>query len=73
MDARLREERVRAALTQLPDEQKEVVRLAFFSGQSHSEISQSTGLPLGTVKSRIRLAFGRLRQLIEADEAVDVD
>lgn len=73
MDARLREERVRAALAKLPEEQREVVRLAFFLGQSHSEISESTGLPLGTVKSRIRLAFGRLRQLIEADEAVDVD
>ncbi|ASP34861.1 sigma-70 family RNA polymerase sigma factor [Labrenzia sp. VG12] len=73
MDARLREERVRAALSQLPEEQREVVRLAFFIGQSHSEIADDTGLPLGTVKSRIRLAFGRLRQLIEADEAVDVD
>jgi len=73
MDARLREQRVRAAMEQLPDEQKEVVRLAFFIGQSHSEIADETGLPLGTVKSRIRLAFGRLRQLIEADEAVDVD
>lgn len=73
MDARLREERVRMAMDQLPDEQREVVRLAFFIGQSHSEIAEETGLPLGTVKSRIRLAFGRLRQLIEADEAVDVD
>lgn len=73
MDARLREKRVRAAMEQLPDEQREVVRLAFFIGQSHSEIAEETGLPLGTVKSRIRLAFGRLRQLIEADEAVDVD
>ncbi len=73
MDARLREERVRAAMAKLPDDQKEVVRLAFFIGQSHSEIADETGLPLGTVKSRIRLAFGRLRQLIEADEAVDVD
>ena len=73
MDARLREERVRLALEKLPDEQKEVVRLAFFIGQSHSEIADSTGLPLGTVKSRIRLAFGRLRQLIESDAAVDVD
>ncbi|MBN9674045.1 sigma-70 family RNA polymerase sigma factor [Roseibium aggregatum] len=72
MDARLREKRVRAALEKLPDEQKEVVRLAFFSGKSHSEIADDTGLPLGTVKSRIRLAFGRLRQLIESDEAVDV-
>lgn len=73
MDARLREERVREALKQLPKEQGEVVRLAFFLGQSHSEIADTTGLPLGTVKSRIRLAFGRLRQLIEVDEAVDVD
>lgn len=73
MDARLREERVRAAMAALPDEQKEVVRLAFFIGLSHSEISDETGLPLGTVKSRIRLAFGRLRQLIEADESVDVN
>jgi len=73
MDARLRETRVRAALEKLPEEQKEVVRLAFFAGKSHSDIAGETGLPLGTVKSRIRLAFGRLRQLIEADEAVDVD
>lgn len=73
MDARLREERVRSALAQLPEEQREVVRLAFFIGQSHSEIAEASGLPLGTVKSRIRLAFGRLRQIIEADEAVDVD
>jgi len=73
MDARLRETRVRAALAQLPEEQRDVVRLAFFGGRSHSEIADETGLPLGTVKSRIRLAFGRLRQLIEADEAVDVD
>ncbi|MEP3045627.1 MAG: sigma-70 family RNA polymerase sigma factor [Roseibium sp.] len=73
MDARLREERVRAALAELPDDQREVVRLAFFIGLSHSEISDQTGIPLGTVKSRIRLAFGRLRQLIEVDDAVDVD
>ncbi len=73
MDARLREERVRIALSTLPEEQRQVVDLAFFSGLSHSEISDQTGLPLGTVKSRIRLAFGRLRQAIEADAAVDVD
>ena len=35
--------------------------MAFFFGQSHSEISEATGLPLGTVKSRIRLAFGKLK------------
>ncbi|GAA0786029.1 sigma-70 family RNA polymerase sigma factor [Roseibium denhamense] len=73
MDARLREKRVRVALSTLPDDQKQVVEMAFFLGLSHSEIADRTELPLGTVKSRIRLAFGRLRRLIEADEAVDVD
>lgn len=73
MDARVREERVRAAMTSLPQEQEAVIRLAFFRGLSHSEIADETGLPLGTVKSRIRLAFSRLRQVLEADEAVDLD
>jgi RNA polymerase sigma-70 factor (ECF subfamily) len=73
MDSGLREERVRAAISQLPENQREVVRQAFFLGLSHSEIAERTGLPLGTVKSRIRLAFARLRQLLEADSAVDID
>ncbi|ADZ68615.1 sigma-70 family RNA polymerase sigma factor [Polymorphum gilvum] len=73
LDAGLREERVRLALQQLPDTQREVVRQAFFLGLSHSEIAEATGLPLGTVKSRIRLAFARLRELLEADAAVDID
>ncbi|SHM91216.1 sigma-70 family RNA polymerase sigma factor [Roseibium suaedae] len=73
MDARVREERVREAMTSLPSEQADVVRLAFFKGLSHSEIAGEIGLPLGTVKSRIRLAFARLRQVLEADSAIDVD
>ncbi|MEJ8475823.1 sigma-70 family RNA polymerase sigma factor [Roseibium algae] len=73
MDARLREQRVRSALSSLPDDQVSVIKLAFFSGLSHSQISEETGVPLGTVKSRIRLAFARLRQIIEADSSVDVD
>lgn len=60
-----RDARVREALAQIPDEQMELVRAAFFLGQSHSEIASSTGLPLGTVKSRIRLAFERLRRALE--------
>jgi RNA polymerase sigma-70 factor (ECF subfamily) len=73
LDARARGERVRAALAGLPDDQREAVRLAFFAGLSHSEISARTGLPMGTVKSRIRLAFGRLRQALEEDPRVDTD
>ncbi|HTO30451.1 MAG TPA: sigma-70 family RNA polymerase sigma factor [Pararhizobium sp.] len=60
-----REQIVRAALATLPAEQVTLIRMAFFFGQSHSEISAATGLPLGTVKSRIRLAFAKLRTLLE--------
>jgi len=60
-----RDARVRAALALIPDEQMLLVRAAFFLGQSHSEIALATGLPLGTVKSRIRLAFDRLRRALE--------
>jgi RNA polymerase sigma factor (sigma-70 family) len=55
------EERVRAALTNLPAEQLAMVKLAFFEGLTHSEIARQTGIPLGTVKARIRLALRRLR------------
>ena len=67
MEAEERDERVRAAMQSLPDEQAQLVRQAFFLGKSHSQISEESGLPLGTVKSRIRLAFGRLRQCLEDD------
>lgn len=73
LDAAVRDERVRAALTALPEEQLQLVELAFFKGLSHSQIADETGLPLGTVKSRIRLAFSRLRRILEADAQVDVD
>jgi RNA polymerase sigma factor (sigma-70 family) len=64
-DARRLEVRMQAALDGLPDEQAQLVRLAFFDSLSHSEIAERTGLPLGTVKSRIRLAFARLRRNFE--------
>jgi RNA polymerase sigma-70 factor (ECF subfamily) len=56
--------RIRTALGELPPEQAEVVRLSFFSDQPHSEIAEALHLPLGTVKSRLRLAMGRLRELL---------
>ena len=52
-------------LLPLPEEQLALVRLAFFESLSHSAIAERTGLPLGTVKSRIRLAFSRLRRALE--------
>ncbi|AYD02847.1 sigma-70 family RNA polymerase sigma factor [Neorhizobium sp. NCHU2750] len=60
-----RDARVRLALSQIPDEQMKLVRAAFFLGQTHAEIAATTGLPLGTVKSRIRLAFQHLRRSLE--------
>lgn len=56
---------VRGALEKLPPEQRELVRLAFYNGWSHSKIAEDTNLPLGTVKSRLRLAFARLRNELE--------
>ena len=47
--------------------------MAFFESLSHSEIADKTGLPLGTVKSRIRLAFTRLRRALEANGVVEAD
>ncbi len=56
-----RELAVRAALETLPEEQAALIRLAFFKGWSHSEIAEKQNLPLGTVKSRLRLAFRKLK------------
>lgn len=58
------ETRIRHALLSLPPEQAEVVRLSFFSDKPHSEIAEDLALPLGTVKSRMRLALSRLRDIL---------
>ena len=44
-----------------PAEQQQVLKLAFFEEKPHSEVAEELGIPLGTVKSRIRLAFKRIR------------
>ncbi len=54
-------ETVHAALRQLPEDQQAVVHLAYFEGLTHSEIAARLGIPLGTVKTRLRLAFDKLR------------
>lgn len=56
---------MRQALGQLPPEQAEVVRLTYFTEQTQAEISRRLGVPLGTVKSRLRLAAKRLSVLLE--------
>jgi RNA polymerase sigma-70 factor (ECF subfamily) len=55
------EARMRAALETLSDDQKQVVQLSFFEDRAHSEIAEHLSLPLGTVKSRLRLALIKLR------------
>lgn len=65
MDLDQRQQRVRSVLNDLPAEQVEVVTLAFMDGLAHSEIAERLGLPLGTVKSRIRLAYNKLRSALE--------
>jgi RNA polymerase sigma-70 factor (ECF subfamily) len=67
LDAAEREAAVRAALSELPPDQLDLVKAAFYDGLSHSEIVEKTGLPLGTVKSRIRLAFDKLRRKLGDD------
>jgi RNA polymerase sigma-70 factor (ECF subfamily) len=56
---------VRDAVVKLPIEQRQAIAMAYFEGRSHSEIADVTGLPLGTVKSRIRLGMHRLRDLLQ--------
>jgi RNA polymerase sigma factor (sigma-70 family) len=65
IDAAQAEAQLRAALQDLPEEQLHLLRLAFFSDLSHRDIAEREKLPLGTVKSRIRLALARLRQRME--------
>lgn len=55
---------VRAALERLPAEQRETVEMAYFRGMSQSEIAAATGQPLGTVKTRARLALQKLREAL---------
>jgi RNA polymerase sigma factor (sigma-70 family) len=58
-----RGQHLRLVLTELPAEQRQVVELAYFGGFTHSELAATLGLPLGTVKGRLRLGLERLRSL----------
>lgn len=60
-----RQERVRRVLDSLPADQRDVIALAFVEGLSHSQIAEKLSLPLGTVKSRVRLAYQKVRDALE--------
>ena len=55
-------------IAELPPEQRDLVRVAFYEDLSHSQVAERTGLPLGTVKSRLRLAFAKLKLRLADDD-----
>ena len=68
VDAAERRVRLHAAVAELPDDQERLLRLAYFEDKSHSAIAEELALPLGTVKSRLRLAMAKLRSALETLE-----
>jgi len=69
LSIRQREHHVREAMKQLSVEQVQILRLSFFEEHPHAQIAQELGIPLGTVKSRVRLAVNHLRRLLGALES----
>lgn len=61
----MRRERILAAVARLPEDQKQALSLAYFAGYTHSQIAEALDQPLGTVKTRIRLAMQKLRGMLE--------
>jgi len=62
-----RDRRVRVALEVLPREQAALIEMAYYQDLTQTAIAEKTGLPLGTVKSRFRLAFARLKRVLDGD------
>jgi RNA polymerase sigma-70 factor (ECF subfamily) len=62
--------RVRGALGTLPDDQRQVIELAYFGGLSHTQIAEMLDLPPGTVKGRMRLGLSKMRSALGETERV---
>ncbi|WP_028469226.1 sigma-70 family RNA polymerase sigma factor [Neptunomonas japonica] len=56
-------DRMAKVISQLPEDQAQVIYMSFYEGRSHSDISDRLGVPLGSVKSRIRLAAGKIKMM----------
>lgn len=67
--ARLGGAQLRAAVAELPTEQRDAIELAYFGGHTYREIAVMTGVPLGTATSRLRLALARLREQLRQSDA----
>lgn len=65
VEGRQAEEKLRVVIENLPAEQSDLIRAAYFEDKTHREIADERGIPLGTVKSRIRLALARMRKEVE--------
>ena len=61
------QDKLRKAVDALPEKQRMIVEQAFYGERSHTEIAEVTNLPLGTIKSRIRLALDRLRRDLDPE------
>lgn len=68
VDRLLQQGRVRAAVAQLTPEQQQALALAFFQGYTHHQIAETLAQPLGTVKTRIRAAMQKLRQMLQDEQ-----
>jgi RNA polymerase sigma-70 factor (ECF subfamily) len=66
----MRREQVRAALAQLPVDQKQALALAYLQGYTHRQIAEKLNQPLGTIKTRIRLGMEKLRQILQEIQSV---
>lgn len=64
----MRQQRVRAAVALLPEDQRQALALAYFGGYTHRQIADELDQPLGTVKTRIRLAMQKLRETLQDEE-----
>lgn len=61
----IKQEQIQTAVTQLPDDQRQVIELAYFNGMTRREIAEETGIALGTIHTRARLALQKLQQALQ--------